>query len=303
MLKRVLITGAGGMLGKDMAEIFAKDRKYKVFGTIREGGIKKPDVAYIKTDLRKVKDLKIVLLKSKPDIIIHCAAMVNLDACEENKKDVDLLHIGSTEALSSYKNKAVKFIYISTDSVFNGKSGNYTELDKPDPINYYSQSKLKGEQIAMTNNKNSLIVRTNIYGFHTPPGNSLVEWALHNFTLKNNINGFTDVFFNPVYTKQLVRTIKYILENKKDILGMLNVGSTRPLSKYAFLKSLATHFNFEPTLIRPASVNDSELKTPRPNNTTLKVAKLNKILDIKTLKISEGLAELKKDYHNNFNHG
>ncbi len=300
MTKRVLITGAGGMLGKDIVEIFARDKRYNVFGTIREKELRKPAVTYIKADLTNTKDTKKVLSKSKPNIIIHCAAIVNLDICEKNKKYTDLLHIKSTEILSSHKNGSTKFVYISSDSVFNGKTGNYTELDKPDPLNYYAHSKRMGEQAAMANNKNALIIRTNIYGFHIPPGNSLVEWALNNFALKNKVNGFTDVIFNPVYTKQLARTIKYILENHVKVTGILNVGSTKPLSKYAFLRSLSKEFGFKQSLIRPVSVDDSDLKTPRPKNTTLNIAKLTKIVGKKGLTNLEGFVELKRDHDNNF---
>ena len=288
------------MLGKDVAEVFSKDKKYQVFGTTRNKEARKSKITYIQADLTNAKETKRVLSKSKPDIIIHCAAIVNLDMCEKNRKTTDLLHIKSTKSLSSYKNGSAKFIYISSDSVFNGKTGNYTELDKPDPLNYYAHSKQMGEQAALANNKNSIVIRTNIYGFHVPPGNSLVEWALNNFVLKNKINGFTDVIFNPVYTKQLARTIKYILENHGKIAGILNIASTKPLSKYAFLRLLSKQFGFNQSLIRPASIDDSDLNTFRPKNTSLNTLKLRKILGKNRLTNIDGFAEIKKDYGNNF---
>ncbi|MBI2627905.1 MAG: SDR family oxidoreductase [Candidatus Niyogibacteria bacterium] len=294
MPKRILITGANGMLGREITDIFSKNKKYNVFGIIRSRKPKNPKVCFIIADLRDIKSLKKIVSSVKPNIIIHSAAIVNLDLCEQNKREADLLHIKATEILASYKENKTKFVYISTDSVFNGKTGAYKESDRPDPLNYYAQSKLMGEKTAMAINKNSLVIRTNIYGFHVPPGNSLVEWALENFTSKKSINGFTDVFFNPVYTRQLAKIIKYILE-KNDIKGILNIGSEESMNKYEFLKSLASRFEAQ-TLIKPVLVNTSDLKTIRPKNTILDINKLKKILGGKTLKISKGLSELKKDY-------
>ncbi|KKS24480.1 MAG: hypothetical protein A2606_02645 [Candidatus Yanofskybacteria bacterium RIFOXYD1_FULL_42_10] len=299
MLKKILITGAGGMLGREITDIFSKDKKYAVFGTIRSVEPNKSGINYIKADLRKLGNLKKIVSAVKPDIIIHCAALVNLDKCEKNKREANLVHIEATKILASYKKNKTKFVYISTDSVFNGKTGNYTESSRPNPLNHYSQSKLLGEKAALAINKNSLVVRMCIYGFHIPPGNSLAEWALDNFALKKPINGFTDAFFNPVYTKQLAQTVKYILEKKK-ITGILNIGSEKPISKCAFLKALAKNFKINPKLIVVASIDSSGLATARPKNTVLNTDKLKRVLGGKILKISDGLAALEKDYLKEF---
>jgi len=297
----MLITGVAGMLGREIADIFRKDKKYAVYGIIRNSGPKKINITCIKADLRDLKKLKRIVAEIKPDIIIHCAALVNLDACEENKRDANLVHVRATKVLSSYKPDRTKFVYISTDSVFGGISGNYGESDKPGPLNYYARSKLAGEKAALTANENSLVIRTNIYGFHNPPGNSLAEWALRNFSLKESVSGFTDVVFNPVYTKQLARIIKYILD-KKHAVGVLNVGSAQFLNKHEFLKFLAQNFGISREAIKPALIGSSVLETARPKNTTLNTSKLQEIIKGKTSELSlpKGLAEFKKDYLKEF---
>lgn len=293
MAQKILITGASGMLGKDLIDIFSKDKRYEVIGLSRKRSSKKKGVQTVLLDLTDTIALKKFLKKINPEIIIHCAALVNVDACEQNHIAANGLHIQATKVLAAFRAKKNKFIYISTDSVFNGKDGNYKENDKPKPLNYYALSKLKGEQVAQRINPHSLVVRTNIYGFHIPSGNSLAEWALDNFKKNKEVKGLEDVYFNPLYTKQLARILKKIIEGK-EIYGILNMASKESISKYSFLHQLAKVFR-KKNLIHAISLNDLKFTVKRPRNTTLNTNKLKKI--IKNIpSLEQGLKEMKKDY-------
>lgn len=283
------------MLGKDLVDIFVKDKKYQVFGLSRKATTGKKGLNSLDVDLTSTLALKKILKKIQPEIVIHCAAIVNVDLCEKNHKAANRLHMKATEVLAGYRGNKKKFVYISTDSVFDGQRGNYKETDKPNPLNYYALSKLKGEKAALKINPNSLVIRTNIYGFHVPEGNSLVEWALDNFRQNKKINGFKDVYFNPLYTKQLAIIVKKIIE-KKEIRGIINAASKKSVSKYNFLRLLAKTFRNKENIVNPISVDDLELIAKRPRNTTLNINKLKKIIkNIPT--VEQGLRELKKDYY------
>lgn len=295
-MKRILITGASGMLGKDIVKVFRGDKEYNVFGITKREIAKEKGIHYVKVDLREISKLKKELKRIKPEIIIHCAALVDIDYCEKNKNEANALHYGVSGILSGYNALRTKFIYISTDSVFDGVRGNYTEEDVAHPLNYYAKSKLKGENVSITNNTNSLIIRTNIYGFHVPLGNSLAEWALDNLMKKKRIGGFTDVFFNPVYTKQLARVIKFIVESNRTIKGILNVGSETRISKYVFLTKLAKAFKKGVRTIDPICADSVSFKAKRPKDTFLDVGKLQKIIK-KIPDLDDGLKELHKDYN------
>lgn len=295
MGKRILITGAVGMLGKDITEVFRKDKEYDVFAIFRKSAAKKRGVHYIGLDLRKLGELKRELRRIKPDIIIHCAALVDVDYCEKHKNEADILHYRVTDILSSYDAPKTKFIYISTDSVFDGIKGNYTEKDTTHPLNYYARSKLKGERAAIANNRNSLVIRTNIFGFHIPRGHSLVEWALDNLLKKKRIGGFTDVFFNPVYTGQLSRIVKFIVDDNCALNGILNIGSDERINKYIFLTKLAGAFKERTELVDSVSVDSIFFRAKRPRDTSLDIGGLRRIIK-KIPNLDDGLEELRRDY-------
>ncbi|MDW7670055.1 MAG: sugar nucleotide-binding protein, partial [Bacillota bacterium] len=140
---------------------------------------------------------------------------------------------------------------------------------------------------------NSVIVRTNIYGFHKPIGNSLFEWAYGNIKNGNNINGFNDVFFNPVYTKQLAIGIQKI--SPTDFSGVINIGCEENISKYELLIKFAKVFNIDNRLIKPVSVDNGILEAKRPKNTTLDLKKMKKVLGI-SFSLDSGVNELYLDY-------
>jgi dTDP-4-dehydrorhamnose reductase len=288
-MQKVLVTGSSGMLGKDI--VIELSNNYEVFGISRTESKVLSNSREFLGDLTDKDFLQKVLTNVNPNIIIHCAAFVNVDKCEENKEYVKLLHINATEQLASF-NPNAKFIYISTDSVFDGTTGDYKEDSGVNPINYYAKTKYQGELKVLEKNKNSLIVRTNIYGVHVPMGNSLFEWAFNKLKNNENINAFNDVFFNPVYTKQLARIINEIV-SKHNLNGILNIASRDYISKYEFICLIAEIFSFNKNLIHPISVDSINLQAKRPKNMTLNISKLEKIISEIPI-IKKGLEELKK---------
>src|SRR3954447_24156995 len=163
-MKKVLVTGASGMLGSRIAEYIQQSATFEVYGVGRKNIIRK--YKYCQLDLLDKDAVKEVLNELNPDTIIHCAANVNLNDCEVNKENANSLHIEATKTLASFKSGECKIIYISTDSVFDGVKGDYTETDQPSPLNYYALSKLMGEEKLAQVNPNFLVLRTNLYGFH-----------------------------------------------------------------------------------------------------------------------------------------
>ena len=191
------------MLGKTIVDEFLRCGRFEVFGINRSVNIHSKINEYV-CDLGDDESVKKTLNLVKPDMIIHCAANVDIDFCEKNKEAAYKVNAEATRLLASYQPQKTKFIYISTDAVFDGLLGNYNEKDITSPLNYYARTKLLGEQFVQEENPASIIIRTNIYGFHRPvPGRSLVEWALSSLSKGDQITGFCDVCFNPVYTRQL----------------------------------------------------------------------------------------------------
>jgi dTDP-4-dehydrorhamnose reductase len=293
--QRILITGATGMLGTNIINVFKDDNRFEVYGISRRINGKINNYNRVITDITDNNQLLKILKQIKPDIIIHCAANTNVDDCNDNKGYTYKLHVDATRTLAKFNSR---YIYISTDSVFDGQKGNYSEEDKTNPLNYYAATKLKGEKISLNTNSKALIIRTNIYGFHLEKKNSLVEWALDNLLLNNEINGFTDVYFNPIYVSQLAKIIKEtIIAN--NISGILNVGSKEYISKYQFLVKVAKVFNITKSLIIPKSIEDINFAAMRPRNTTLNLKKFQDVFK-EVPSIDEGIMKLRNDYDNFF---
>ena len=228
-----------------------------------------------------------------PDVIINCAALVDVDACEFNRDYAYTLHVETTAFLAkTYPN--AYFIYISSDSVFDGISGNYNENSHAEPLNYYSYTKWLGEKQVLVNSKHPIVLRTNIYGFHLNKANSLVEFGLKNFDLNQPIRGFTDVVFNPLYTGQLALLILQLIQNP--IFGIIHASCDTSINKFCFLQQLATLFNYDTRLISPAYMSDFDFNALRPLNTTLNNQMLfNHLGYTPTLKM--GFQWLKADYY------
>ncbi len=287
---RALITGSSGMLGKDLFFEFEK-RGFFVIGVDKEVHPEIPQ------DLQEIGDLsdeeftKSVLQKIRPHLIIHCAAIVNLTLCEENKELANKLHTEVTKWLAQYNTNKTKIIYISTDSVFDGKKGNYQENDIPNPLNYYAQSKLSGERSAMLN-PNHIVIRTNIFGFNLPLRNSLAEWAIKNLENNVQIKGFDDVYFNAIYTKQLGDIIYQLV--KKEFTGLINLASKKFISKFEFLSYLAKKLGYSERLVNKSLIENAIFEIARPLNTTLSVEKASRILKLPT--IFEGIDQLVINY-------
>jgi dTDP-4-dehydrorhamnose reductase len=288
-MSRVLITGISGMLGKSVARQMKQTGRYEVFGVCNE--ISK-DPAVISGDLLNKTFVRTVLDQVKPTVIVHCAANVSIEDCEAHKDTAHALHIDASCDLASYKPIDTKFVYISTDSVYNGQSGMYSETSKTGPTNYYALSKLEGEHAVLQANANALILRTNIYGINSFKKRSLAEWAIQNLIERKQINGFTDVYFNPLYTKQLADVIIELLSTSA--IGIVNAGSSDHISKYDFLCKLSQAFGFDTSLIGKATIDAASMVT-RPKNTTMNTSKLGCLID-NVPSVQEGLVSMKQDY-------
>lgn len=268
---RVLVTGSSGMLGQDIFRSLSDSGKFQVSGVDIAASKSLCSSKMFKGDLTNIKFLKEVVRTTEPEIIIHCAAYVNLRFCEEHQADTKILHKEVTEWFCEYKPAGCKIIYISTDSVFDGRRGNYRESDKTAPLNFYAESKRMGECVVRRQAEN-LVLRTNIFGYSLPLKESIAEWAITSLEKGETIIGYTNIFFNAIYTRDLADLIPEMILG--DLSGLYHTASQNNVSKYSFLKYLACAIGKGHDLVRPGVSTDMRLYPPRPANTTLNVDKL-----------------------------
>ena len=293
----IAITGASGMLGTALINNIKK--KFSVFATSRLKGLHQNNVIWSCFDLNNFTDLESWLHNVKPDVLIHCAAIVNVDECESNADLAYHLHVKTTDFISNYCHQFnTHLIYISTDSVFDGlKQGSYTENDFTSPLNIYAQTKLLGETPVLSIEKGT-VLRTNIIGWSLKNRVSFSEWILLNSIKKQPIKLFKDVYFSPVHVEELSEIIVQIIDRK--IYGLFHISSNDYLSKYDFGLKLVKTFGLSSEYFKSSSIHEVELKAQRPKNISLCNDKITSLLGIKLSNAENAAKIMKKQYINGY---
>jgi dTDP-4-dehydrorhamnose reductase len=239
-----------------------------------------------------------IIKEVKPDVILHCAANANVDDCEKDPKAAEELNsvLPGTIAEIAKKHR-VKMIQISTDAVFDGNAGNYTETDTPNPLSIYAATKLGGEKAVLAANPDALVLRVNFYGWSITGKRSLAEWFVNNLAEKKSVKGFTDILFCPMMVLDLADTM--VEACQKNLKGLYNCVGPDVMSKYDFGVAIARQFGFDPALIAPASVLDGELAAVRSPNLTLSTEKIGSALGHALPAFQSGLQK----FHNQYRHG
>ncbi|MBT4732927.1 SDR family oxidoreductase [Candidatus Woesearchaeota archaeon] len=292
---RIGVTGASGMLGTALIDELTN--KHEVFATSRRKGLEKDGVQWECFDLTNSQHLNQWLVNVAPDVVVHCAAMVDVDRCEDDVDFATKLHIGTTKIMANYldcNNK--KLIYISTDSVFDGKKNRpYVELDKVNPLNIYAKTKLLGEQPVLLM-EDGLVLRTNIIGWGRSGNISFAEWMLKGLVESKPLTLFDDVIFSPLNVSDLSVIITQTIDS--GISGLYHCASKDYISKYDFGIKMAEVFNLSISNIKKISVEDMNFKANRPKNMALNSNKLSSIL-VQDLPIVIDAIKLMKDQYDN----
>jgi dTDP-4-dehydrorhamnose reductase len=283
---RLLITGASGLLGINLA--LEAMREHEVVGVDR-GRLRSAPFPVVKADILETREIHSILDSTRPDWLINCAALANLEKCEESPDQARTLNAELPEELSiACAKRHIRFVHISTDAVFDGtKAGFYTEEDEPSPLGVYSQTKLEGERAVHHANPQALIARVNFYGWSLGGRRSLSEFFVNNLSEGKKVNGFTDVIFCPMWVNHLSCLLLEMLQ--KNLSGLYHVVGAQAMNKYQFGVAIARRFGLDEDLISPRSVEESGLTARRSHNLWLSVHKLSTALGHEIPSFSTGL--------------
>ena len=287
MSKKVAITGASGVLGMALA-LEARTRDYEVVALYRSTPISIPGVSCRRVDLLNEAQTVGLLEEIQPDHILHAAAEVRVDWCEEHPEETVRANVDTSTILAAYAARTkARLLYISTDSVFDGAGSNYRESDSPSPLNVYSTSKLRGEVETLARNPSAIVARTNFYGWTGHHKTGLVDWILQQLQANTELPGFTDAIFSPLLVNDAASALLDLVAF--DVSGVFNVVGSESISKFEFARRVAITFGYDPRLVRAATVSEARMKAPRPLNTSLDIAKLTSLLGREMPDVATGL--------------
>ncbi len=237
-MKKIIVLGSNGMAGHLIYTGLKEDeKKYDVYGIARTNSKCKPNILL---DITNFKKLESVFNDIKPDIIINCVGLLNKVA-EENPENAILINSYLPHFLEKItKNTLIKVIHISTDCVFSGDEGSYTEISLKNGRGFYAQSKSLGEII---NNKD-LTFRTSIIGPElNTNGIGLFQWFSQQ---KNYIQGYSNAIWTGITTIELLKAIKYVISN--DLTGLYHLVNDQKISKFELLSLFKKVFDTSITI-------------------------------------------------------
>jgi len=274
-MMRFLVSGASGLLGLNFG-LQMCDR-HEVVGVVNEHGLVNTPFAVETADLASPGESIRLLENTRPDVLLHCAALANIDACEAQPELAYRINAEVPgELAAACRRMGIRMVHISTDAVFDGQLGGYSEEDATNPINVYARTKLAGEQQVAENNPEAIIARVNFYGWSLRGKRSLAEFFYYSLSGGKKMMGFTDVLFCPLQVNDLADVLVSMVE--KDLHGLYHVLSPESISKYEFGCRIARRFGLDDGLIEPTSWEKAGLKANRSPCLTLNVEKLTRDL-------------------------
>ena len=292
-MKTVLITGSNGLLGQKLVQQLHANPSCNLIATSK-GANRISSIAgfvYEQLDITDADQVKNIFTKHQPDILINTAAMTNVDDCEGDKKGCWEMNVNAVEYLLAESEKYdTHLIHLSTDFVFNGENGPYSESDTPDPLSYYGESKFASEKVLQNSEyKNWAIARTIIvYGLVEKMSRSnIVLWAKGALEKGDPINVVDDQYRSPTLAADLAKGC--ILIADKHAKGVYHLSGKDVMSILELVNRVADFFNLDKSSITPIKSTTLNQAAKRPPKTGFLLDKAINELAYNPVSFEEGL--------------
>ncbi|HUI30801.1 MAG TPA: dTDP-4-dehydrorhamnose reductase [Candidatus Acidoferrales bacterium] len=287
---RALVTGANGLLGQKIVEVFKRESEYELLSCDLVGNNNDGQTLDI-TDHQKVMD---VVGSYKPSLIINAAAFTNVDLAETEKETAYKINATAVGYLADAANVFnAKLVHISTDYVFDGKKGEYSEESLPEPISYYGKTKLAGENLVKSKLTDYAIIRTQVlYGFGRNVKKNFVIWVVEQLTRREKIRVVDDQVGNPTLADELAFAILKVCEKKAT--GLYHVSGFETISRYEFASKIADVFGLDFSLVKKVKSDELAQPAKRPQNSSFICLKAQTELGINMPPVSDSLYQMKQ---------
>lgn len=298
-MEKLILIGASGLLGNKICQL--SRYKYETYGTY---ATHKPKLSKtFRLNVTEMKGISKLLRDIKPDVVIDTHALSNVDYCELHPEDAWRINVeGTKNVAESCKINGCKYIFVSTDYVYDGyKTTTYSEKDKPHSINYYGKTKLIAEKVIEALDMDYIIARTAVlFGVSDSFGKlPFPNWVIQQLKLKNKIKVVIDQYSNPTLIDSLAEFLLSLYE--RDRFGVFNTSGKDNISRFEFSKMLAKEFGFDEKLIEPITTAELNQPAKRPQKVALNVSKAEKATGIRSLRLEEAIKIFKSQLNKSDN--
>lgn len=273
MKKRVLITGGNGLLGRSI--ISCNENRFELLVTGKRKFLSNGnDNRYSPLDILDSNQCDKVFSKFKPDYVIHAAAMTHVDKCEEDPDTCNSVNVdGTNNILKTCEKYGSHLIFISTDFIFDGKNGSYSENSKPNPISIYGMSKWNAEKLIRTSTIDWSIVRTSLVMgyFEDLMTSNIILWAREKLSKGQEISIVNDQIRTPTWSMDLAEGCFLLIENRA--LGIYNISGSEKFRISELIMRVADHGNYNSNLIKEVKTVELGQIASRPLISDLDISK------------------------------
>ncbi|MGA0209280.1 MAG: SDR family oxidoreductase [Candidatus Nanopelagicales bacterium] len=261
---RWLITGASGFLGANAVRQISVN--HDVVGLVRDANTAPWCDQKVTADLLAIDALERVVHEVEPEVVLHCAGMAHHGACQDNEDLAMRVNAQASGVLAAAAARAgASFVYVSTDAVFSGARGWYTEDEPVSPNNAYGRSKAAGEEAVLAAHPGAVIARTNFFGWSPSGHSSTLEFFVRELGAGNRVPGFVDYTVTSLFVEDVVESLEQIVDSGES--GVFHVVASDTLSKLDFGRSVAEEFDLDGSLIDesavPGGAKDLSLRSDR----------------------------------------
>lgn len=303
-MDRLLIIGSSGLVG---SKLVAKSNAYgfEAYGTVNSRKTSIPRTTQL--DITDHDATRRIVEETKPIVIINTAAVTNVDYCESHKEEAKKVNVDGVQNLvDAVAGSRTRLIQISTDFVFDGSSGHYTEDDTPRPVNQYGQTKLDSEKIASQLPNYAIARPSVIYGWKTLETSGIGSDSLKpmNFAmfvldrLKRNetVRAVRDQYSSPTLADNLADGLLKLARLSTN--GIFHTAGRSCLSRYEFSVKIAELFGYPSKMVQPVFSSEFIQLAERPKSSCLRVEKAEHALGMRFLTADEGVKEMRKQSQN-----
>lgn len=296
---KILITGANGLLGYKLVQLLSLQPEVTTIATARKKISALPaNVQFFELDVTDHDQTLSVLSLSQPDVVIHTAAMTQVDQCETERELCWNANVTGVENLvNACEKNSTHLVHVSTDFIFDGSRGPLDETAIPKPVNFYGESKLAGEQVIQKSKINWAILRTVLVFGVTPDlsRSNIVLWVKKSLEEGKSINVVNDQWRTPTLAEDLAMGC-YLAASKK-ATGIYHISGEEMMTPYDIANQTAEFFKLDKSLIKPANSNTFRQPAMRPPKTGFIITKAKHELGYQPHSFKDGLALLASQLH------